>query len=768
MIAAMLSFVLGATLLQFAPVLPPMAVVYGALAAILFLWWTFPRVRVLWGLLLGGAWAALFAANILAERLSPDLERQDLQVEGVVVGLPQVRPDSSRWMFEVAGAERNGVPVAVPGRIRLSWYRSAPPLVPGQRWRLKVRLRRPHGFVNPGGFDYEGWLFRQGIGAVGYVRRSPDNRLLDDNPWRAPVDRWRQRLSWWLEQALPDSAGGRMLPALVVGDKGRLNRDDWRLFKRTGTNHLVAISGLHIGIVAGLGFLLVSWGWRWIPSAPLRLPAPTVGYVGALVAATAYAAMAGFSLPTRRALLMLAVMLGGQLLKRHGLSFRGLVVALFVVVAADPLAVLSPGLWLSFGAVAAIFLASLWRAGDGRRWRQWGRIQLAVTLGLAPLLLFFFGETSMVSPLVNLLAVPLFSLVLIPLSLLAVMLQGVVWLGGALLQLDVWLLDMSIRLMQRAADWPMAAWQMAAPPLWVWGALLAAVALLLGPRGMPGRAWSMFLLLPLIAVKPSRPPEGAFRFTLLDVGQGLAAAVETHAHLLLFDTGPRFSRRFDAGSAVLLPFIRHAGWRQVDRLIVSHGDSDHSGGVESLYAGTKVVSLLAGEPESLTAHGARQCLSGMRWTWDGVRFEMLSPDPSMRLSENNRSCVLRVGNREGSVLLPGDIERGAERWLLRAGEPLHADVIVAPHHGSKTSSSPRFVNAVKPQYVLYATGYKNRHGFPRRSVVARWSATGARGLETSVVGAIRFDFAKESIRGPVTAREQQRRYWRDTREKGRY
>ena len=763
MIAAMLSFVTGATLLQLAPALPPVSVIFVLFAAIPLLWWLFPRFRWVWALLFGAAWAALFAVNILSERLPNDFERRDLVVEGVVNGLPQARPKATRMTLDVEQGWLKGRPVALPGRIRLNWYGSAPPLAPGERWRLKVRLRRPHGFLNPGSFDYEGWLFQQGIGAVGYVRKSSENRRLDEGGLTGMLDRWRQGVGGWLRETLPDSAGSRILPALVIGDRGRLGPEDWRVFKRTGTNHLVAISGLHIGIVAGLAYFFAARLWCWLPGAPLRVPAPLVGYLSALVMAGGYAAMAGFSLPTRRALIMLAVMLVAQLLKRRGLSVRGLVIALFAVVAIDPLSVLSPGLWLSFAAVAAIFLATRQRLGGDRPGRQWIHVQLAVTLGIAPLLLFFFGEASAIAPLVNLVAVPLFSLFLIPLSLLAMLLRAVPVLGDMLLQGVVWSLDQSVVLMQQAAAWPAASWQMAAPPDWVWGALVFGVVLLLIPRGIPGRAMAGFLLLPLIAIPPQRPHEGAFRFTLLDVGQGLAAAVETHRHLFLFDTGPRFSRRFDAGEAVLLPFLRHNGWRRVDRLIVSHGDNDHAGGVDSLHKGVEVASLLAGEAEELDRYDAERCRTGMQWKWDGVHFEILSPDSSLSQAGNNRSCVLRVSNGSGSVLLPGDIERGIERRLVRSGQPLHATVVVAPHHGSETSSSPSFVSAVRPRFVLYAVGYRNPHNFPRGPVVDRWLRSGATGLSTADSGAVRFDFPSTGeVRGPVAERTQRLRFWHDS------
>ncbi len=752
MLPGILAFLLGIWLLQQQAGLPNPLLLLPALllipAARRLPWLRLP----LWGLL-GFAYAALRAGLLLQPALPPALEGRDLVVQGQVAAMPGQRGAASRFLFDI---ER---PAGLPRRVRLAWYGSHPPLLPGERWRLSVRLKRPHGLYNPGGFDYEGWLFRHAIRATGYVRASPAARRL------APArghwsERWRAALARDQAAALGEAPQAGLLRALAVGARDGVSRADWTVLRRTGTSHLLAISGLHIGLVVGLVFLLVRrlWGFAW--RLPLWLPAPSAGALAGLAAGTAYAALAGFSVPTQRALVMTAVLLGALLAGRTVRPSRSFALALLAVLLYDPLAVLDAGFWLSFGAVALILFSGTGRPGAGGAWWRWGRIHLLLTLGLLPLVLALFGQVSLVAPLANAAAVPWIGLAVLPADLLGTLLLPL-WpgLGRILLHVAGTLLGALWWCLERLAALPWVSWQHAPPEGWGIAAAALGVILLLAPRGLPGRGCGALLLLPLLLRPAAAPPVGEAWFTLLDVGQGLAAAVRTRHHLLLYDTGPRYAGGLDAGHAVVVPFVRRLGLPAVDLLLVSHGDDDHAGGADAVLHELKVRRVLSNVPW-LRRLGAQPCAAGRTWNWDGVHFAILHPPGAATPGDNNASCVLRVAVGAASVLLPGDIEAPAEGALLRRlGSGLKSSLLVAPHHGSATSSTPAFVAAVEPLAVLFPVGYRNRFHFPRPTVVARYRAIGAATFDTAASGALQVRLGPAGIDGPHSWRRLHRRYW---------
>jgi competence protein ComEC len=753
-----LAFLLGVLLLQQFGTLPPVALVLGLLPLIpLALFLKFPWHLPAW--LLGGfLWALWIAHQLLAQGLSPALEGQDLLLEGQVAGLPVVRERHLRFEFDVRRARLGDRVVPFAARIRLNWYGRYPDLAPGQPWRLTVRLKAPHGFRNPGGFDYEGWLFQHRIRATGYVRARGINESVGVAQGY-PVQRLRHVLRGRIQAVLVDSPVQGLLLALVIGDRGAISPAQWHWLQQTGTNHLMAISGLHIGLVAGLAFLLGQWLWRVSGRGLLWLPAPAAGAVLALLAALGYAALAGFSIPTQRALIMVAVTMLALLRRRPVTPTVTLARALLLVLLLDPLAVLAAGFWLSFAAVALIFLLLGGHLERLPRWQQALRVQLGLSLGLFPLVLGLFQRTSLVAPLANLVAVPAVGLLVVPLALLGC---GLLFLwpaaGAGLLQIGAVLLEQLARGLAWLGGQSWAGWSGSASPLALGLAGLGLLVLLL-PRGVPHRWLGGILLLPLLLPAPSRLAEGRARFTLLDVGQGLAAVVQTRHHVLVFDTGPRFGRRFDTGQAVLVPFLRQAGLRQVDMLILSHGDSDHIGGARSLRSALPIQRILGSDPARLPDWPITPCRRGQHWEWDGVRFSMLHPDADTALRRNDASCVLQVRAGPHRLLLSADIERPAERRLLRRDGPaLRADILVAPHHGSKTSSSAAFIAAVDPDFVLFPVGYRNRYGFPRPAVVARYRQPGRRLLDTARSGAIAFVLGAGALQA-TEYRQQARRYW---------
>ncbi len=713
------------------------------------------RLKIPAAFLFGLAWALGFAAFRLHDALPEALERRDMTVEGEVLDVPDELDEGWRFGFRV---DRVSAPAGVktPQKIRLSWFNTGVRLKAGERWRLRVRLKRPHGFLNPGGMDYELWLFSQNIRATGYVREDAENRRVSESATFSPRA-WRQSVFDKLESALRGREMAGIVTALTMGEENAISPQQWEVLRRTGTAHLVAISGSHISLVAGLVYFLARWAAS--RSGVMRFSPQTIAAAAACIAALLYSALADFAIPTQRALIMIFIVMAGIMAQRNVRPLPTLALALLAVTLYDPLAVLAAGFWLSYGAVALILLAVAGHLRPSGWWMELWRINWATSLGLAPLLLFFFQQVSLVSPVANLLAVPTIGFVLTPLCLIGALLLGLYpRFGEWILRVTEILLQQVWWLLQWLSDLHWAQWSHPAPPGWTLPFAVAGVLLLLAPRGIPARWLGMILLVPAISFQPEVPARGKFRLTLLDVGQGLAAVVQTHERTLVFDAGARMSRNFDAGSAVVEPFLRQQGVNRIDVLVVSHGDNDHIGGAASLLRRFPVGLLYTSVPSMLSGTPAEPCRNGESWTWDGVRFDMLSPFGTLG-NENNNSCVLRVSSPAGSALLTGDIERAAERLLVEHyGVGLRTDILIAPHHGSNTSSSETFLAEVKPSYVLIPVGYLNRYNFPNADVMRRYHAIGAKVLDSATAGAITVEPGEFP---PRAYRQTDGRYWND-------
>ena len=720
--------------------------------------WMFPRLRWPAWFVGGFLWALCSAHIMLAGRLSPDFEGEVVQVRGRVASLPEQKERSVQFDFRVASFSYKQKPIVPsPKTLRLNWYHPPRAILPGDHLQLRVRLKRPHGFMNPGGFDYEGWLFRQSIHATGYVVAGA---VVKDKEWERffSIHWYRYLLRGRLESILQATPGREWIYALTLGDRSGISQAQWRALNYTGTSHLLAISGLHIGLIAAFAYFIVRWLWPLAGRAALWIATPRVAAVASLLAALVYSGLAGFTIPTQRALTMLAIVLYLAIFLRITTVSRILAVALLVVLVFDPFSVLAPGFWLSFAAVALIALA-LTSAGTGR-WRQWGRVQWYIFLGLSPLLAYWFQQIPLLSLLANSIAVPWVSLITVPAVLAGTVLLAISdAAGGALLQIGA----RSLVLLERGlAAFAALDHNLLLLPQVTIAALIAGMTgavLLLLPRGFPGKWMGVFWFLPLLFPRIDTPEPGEFRFTLLEVGQGLAAVVQTREHLLLYDSGPRFSRDFNAGWAVVIPYLRHIGHSRVDMQILSHGDSDHSGGLAAVLAAVKVEKILTSVPALVVHNRAEPCHSGQRWEWDGVVFAILHPRSGTSYSGNDRSCVLKISSGAHSVLLTGDIERRAERDLVkRATSRLPATVLVAPHHGSKTSSTRDFIRAVGPRYVLFSVGYLNRFKFPNQDIIARYNEAGIEIFDTSRDGAIQFDIKADKVT-VATERETESRFW---------
>ncbi len=670
-------------------------------------------------------------------------------MSGTVVSLPDGRTLGAHFLFE----PDPGQDPDLPRRIRVGWYLDRPPPDAATRWILALRMRAPRGGVNPKAFDYERWLTARGIGATATVADGPEPHRLGPVTGRALLA-MRARLDRALRAALGDHPRAAIVRGLALGERGGIGPDEWEIFARTGTAHLMAISGMHVGMVASLVFGVIgAIARRWDRLVDFARPLA----VGAgLAAATTYAALAGFAVPTRRALVMLAAAAVILLARREGVAAAAWIAALVAVTAGDPLSPLTIGYWLSFGAVA--FIA--WHA-HGRRTAPSApvalcRAQWAVAIGLLPLTLWFFQRGSLVAPLANLAAIPAFTLVVVPATLVGASLSVIApafadpWLGTLLGVLDrlwsglVWLSDL-----------PWAQRFSPRPPLAATVAALLGAAVVLAPRGWPGR-WPVgaAICLPMLLYRPDPPPPGGWHATVLDVGQGLAVVVRTHTRTLLYDTGPSFGPEADAGSRIVVPYLRATGIARIDTLVISHAHDDHGGGARSVLRALPVGRHIGARADA--------CVAGERWRWDDVAFRVLHPpDPPPR-DINLSSCVLEVAGPGGRLLLPGDIEWPVELELARPGGPLQrAEVVIVPHHGSRTSSIPRFVARTHPGLAIVPAGFANRWGLPHPSVVERWSGVGARVLTVGVAGAIsvRAD-PRQGIGEVIIERSTERPWWR--------
>ncbi|MQY50907.1 DNA internalization-related competence protein ComEC/Rec2 [Rhodocyclus gracilis] len=768
---------------------------------------------------LGFSWAAWRAAERLDDALPAALEGQDIRLTGVVASLPQRFARGERFELMIESAElassvtnasnssnlsnasdspsaptasgradnpadlaAPAAPLQLPSRVLLTWYhawddegdelgdasdaatandvsqRATPPLHPGERWRFTVRLKRPHGGANPGGFDYEASLFERGIRATGYVRsRSPPQRLAAFVPsFAVLVERARDVLRERFIRTLGDAPYAGVLEALAIGEQQAIPESQWRLFNRTGVTHLMSISGLHVTMLAALCGAQVGFLWRRSVRLMLWQPAQRAAIVAGWLTACAYALLAGFAVPAQRTLYMLSVVALSLCSGRHFGAARTLLLALLAVLLCDPWAVLSVGFWLSFGAVGVLLYVGTPRVGAVPAWRdwrghlaQWGTTQWAVTVGSLPLLLLLFQQFSLVSPLANAVAIPLVSFVITPLALLFAALP---W--PPLIGLDHAVLSLLMACLESLAEWPL--WQQPAPSLGATLLALLGVLCLLLPRGFPARWVGAFLMLPALTVPAPRPAAGEFWLDVLDVGHGLAVLVRTQTHSLLYDTGPRYHADADAGRRVVVPFLRASGVTRLDTLLVSHRDNDHSGGTASVMAALPVVRTLS----SMQELGGDRCRAGETWAWDGVRFRVLHPLPDAyerAQASNHLSCVLRVESAGGrSALLVADIEASDEAALLaRAPAALRSDVLVAPHHGSRSSSTPAFVSAVAARDVVFSAAYRDRFGHPAPEVLARYAE--ARHWRSDRDGAIHF--CVSDVLTASAYRQTHRHYW---------
>lgn len=762
---------------------------------------------------IGIIYSSFYAKQQLSFRLNDDLVGQNIVINGVVSSIPVADDKVQRFEFNVQShrtlsTSDDQPSVNFPKKIRLSWYYGQA-INAGEQWQLEVRLKPPHGFMNPGGFDYEAWLFQQGVHATGYVRKSSFNKLKQQS--ETTINSIRQSISRQIdaihaEQDAVSPEGGEirtssLLKALAVGDKSAITNQQWRVLANTGTSHLMAISGLHIGLASLFAYVLIR---RMLPVAVMkRVPAQHVALTGGMVAALCYALIAGLSVPTQRAIIMLSVLSVMMLVRRNHRPVDALGFALVVVLLLDPLAVLSAGFWFSFSAVAVIFISlssnslAVEQGTDAVKssfmktvllvLKRWVRLQLLISLFLLPLSLFMFQQVSLISPLVNLMLIPYVSFLVVPLVLLAIIFSFFLpYVSQVLFMMAGSLLDFV---------WPVLSYVSALPySLWVRGdvdvhQLLAATVMMLllyfssqlsafyfrriNQPVNKYACWSLRLAVCLIFIPVLMPAKevikpAEYKLTVLDVGQGSAAVIRTQNHVMVFDAGAKFSDRLNAGSGVVLPYLRSQGLYSLDRLVISHGDADHIGGAQAILDAHPEALVLGQDIDNLQVKNKQLCISGTSWRWDGVDFSFLSPASGERpltksTRRNDHSCVLQVASTSGSVLFTGDIEKKSEQRLLdEYGEQLDSDILIVPHHGSDTSSSLPFINVVNPVLSVISVGYMNRYRLPSSKVMQRYDSAGRGYVRTDKTGALTVKLTADAGSGIEKYREKAGKYWHHT------
>ena len=748
---------------------PPGRGLLACVAGVVVLAFVWRRPSARW-LAVGGfgfVLAGLHATVALDRQWPPTLERAQFLLTGTVVELPRHEARATRFVLRVDDAPQQ--PQALRGRrVRLAWYDDfdavpgavdAPRLrvAAGSRWRVATRLRAPRGLRNPGGIDGEKHALVERLVATGYVHDPASARELARPQG---LDAWREAMSARIAQSVRGGDGARFVRALALGDTRGLDDDDWARLRAAGLTHLIAISGFHVGIVAGVFAAIARALWWLCPGWGRRLPRPQAVALVAAGGAVFYTALAGFALPTVRTALMIAIVAAARCLRRGWRPIDALALARAAVLVFDPLSVLTAGFWLSFGGVAWL----LWclPQGAGHPLREFLAAQGVATVGLLPPGVALFGQASLIGPLANLIAIPWWSLLVVPLSLLGMALESLQPGWGA----PVWRLAAAVfapswQLFSRLADSPLALWWLPEPAVWALPLSLLAAFWCLLPRGVPGKPLALLLWLPLLWPDRALPSRGDAELVMFDVGQGLSVLVRTRHHQLLFDMGPAIPEGFDAGERAVVPALRALGVRRLDAAIVSHGDNDHAGGFAAVAAAFAIDRRYAPQDSGL-ARGIpdlRDCRAGTGWVWDEVRFRFLHPPPHFPYLRNESSCVLRVETAHGAFLLTGDIGDVVERDLLRRDPvALRAAVVLVAHHGSASSSDPGFVAATGARYAPISAGHGNRFHHPRPDIVARWQRHGARTPLTADDGALRFRTGSDGIR-LETERGRHRRLW---------
>ncbi|RUA03985.1 MAG: DNA internalization-related competence protein ComEC/Rec2 [Gammaproteobacteria bacterium] len=709
-------------------------VIFGIILAILTGFRRYKTLSLNLGIfLLGFAWMGIISTQVLNTQVDKKYLNKPILVTGEIIGLPEKSKHNIKFLFKSKSP--------FSGQLKLSWYSRKKVLLPdlqvGDTWQLLLKMKHNNGYQNLGGFDYEKWLFYKQIDATGYVKNSSFNQLIAPNKTIYSIDKIRQNIRQTLSPILIKQEFSGVLNALIIGDRSLITDKQWALFKATNTTHLSVVSGLHIGLISGFIFLLVQFFWRRSMFLSLRIPAQIMGAYFGLLSAFLYALIAGFSIPTGRAFIMASVVFLSIILKRHHNVWQLYGVALLLVLIDNPMSIFSVGFWLSFYVVAVIIYGA--RQHQERSWAyRLVYMQLLISLSTLPLTIWFFSTGSIVSPIANLIAIPVFSFTIIPLSLIATLLafSGLEYLATLVFSIANQALIYLASLLEQLQKFEFNQWHYTQTSMLDLALFIAGSLIAISPKGLRLRALSLPILGLLFLTPIQRIETNAFLLTTLDVGQGLANVVQTRNHILLFDTGAKYRSGFNLGNSVITPYLHAKHIQRLDKVIISHGDNDHIGGFDNIYKNFEIGEILTSVPKKIKAK-VTVCQTGQKWEWDGVSFEILNPDKKMGFKNNNASCVLKISNGRYSALLTGDIEKKAEYYLAHSHkEKIKSTILISPHHGSQSSSTQVFLEAVSPELITISSGFQNRFRHPSKKVMNRYQYNNIKVLQTNCSGQI--------------------------------
>ena len=675
-------------------------------------------------------------------QLPVTLIQKPVLIEGVISSIPQKKYRGQSFVFHTNQINQQKINT----HFLISWYQHPPQLHVGQHWHLIVKLKPPIGSQNPGGFNYADFLMHQGISATGYVvtRDENQNQLLSQKKLFY-IDILREKIQKQISLSISNTTIAAFISALCVGLRDGLTQFDWQVFQKTGTNHLVAIAGLHIGFVVAAIYLLINKFVRFFPTLLLRMPASQIAEIAALGGAILYSALSGFAIPAQRASIMLFIFMMGKIIFKNMSMWYRWFIAMMVILIINPFDFCEASFWLSFISVGLLTWVMSDRLESPSHLVSWGKMQMTMVIGLMPLMFWFFQQASIVSFMANAIAIPWVGFLILPVALSASMMcvfhlfwlsQSLFWFSGKCLY-PLW------KILSFLSMVSFASWHHAFPNMIILLLGMVGVIVLLSPRGLPAKWIGCFGLLPVFFYHPPSPSFGYFKATVIDVGQGLSVLIQTKHHVMLYDTGAHFPGGFDYGDSVVTPYLREQGVSVINRLEISHGDNDHSGGADAIVKNFHVERFFTSAPKLVRHFHAVYCNSMQQWTWDGVRFITLNPVPNEPYEDNNSSCVIKIIGKKGQLLLTGDIQYETESRLVeRYGNQLHSTVLVVPHHGSRTSSSDAFISAVSPQYAVISAGKYNRYHLPVESIVDRYKRHHIVLYNTADTGAVTIRFLR--------------------------
>ena len=728
-----------------------------SLCSILVIMLIFRRTRVLLAPVMGFYLTALSFNLHLSAEFPRQWERKNIHIEADILGLPKQINNDVRFLVNVRQQFTDEDLQRIVGeRLLLSCYRCDFNITQGQRWRFTVSVKRPHGYASPNSFDYEKYLFRHQVVAKGYIKTKESNFLVSSD--HSLLQSYRAKIKQKIESTLDESPGRATILALVLGDKSGFKSLEHDLLQKAGLSHLFAISGLHVGLVFAISMLCFKWIFNFVSLLYTKLyevcPRPKLILLPSLLVAVGYSAMAGFAVSTQRALIMLCLFSILRLNDKEVSLLRVLLLTACVIIIFDPFALLDAGFWLSFSAVFVIAICNLHITKISLV-----TLQPLLWIGMIPISVSLFGHISLVSPAINLIAVPLFSVVLIPLTLFLTLCLGVFGFGFSSEALHSLAkgYDLIFEYLSVLTDMQFA--YVSIPKLSMLSSLIFVLFWLsFASKKYRFANFTLLIFLSSVVLESTEQvrADETLKVTLLDVGQGLSLVIQTSKGISVYDTGPKYRSGFSTAEAVLIPYLKSLRAKQLSTVIVSHADNDHIGGYEDLASHFEISNLITSRVDKLPE--ARFCLAGTVWQEGLTEFEMISPDEHTPLGSNNQSCVLKIIHQGVSIIVTGDIEKQVERYLVSSDQDLSADIMLVPHQGSKTSSTNDFIDVVNPNLALVAAGYLNHYRHPHPSVKQRYQDRDILFLSTIESGSIEITIDRHGYK-VSSYRHSQKKFW---------